>query len=124
MATAQLFVRALQNRSQEVPNLISSHLGDRVVTAWTGSSAAAPVQNDEKEQRNLIAALPLGGRIKLDPWSDELQMIRSEPVASITEREKMPFEITPFLPYLTRQEESKSIRSQTVGAISQAPRGQ
>jgi hypothetical protein len=51
-------------------------------------------------------------------------MIRSEPVSSITEREKMPFEITPFLPYLTRQEESKSIRSQTVGAISQAPRGQ
>jgi hypothetical protein len=124
MATAQLFVRALQNRSQEVPNLISSHLGDRVVTGWTGSSAAARVQNDEKEQRNVIAALPLGGRIKLDPWSDELQMIRSEPVASITEREKMPFEITPFLPYLTRQEESKSIRSQTMGAISQAPRGQ
>ena len=124
LATAQLFIRALQSRFQEIPNLISPHLGDRVVTGWTLGSAAAAVQNDAKQQRNFIAALPLGGRIKLDPWSDELQMIRSQPVGSITEREKMPFEVTPFLPYLTRQGEIGPVRSQTAGAISQAPREQ
>ena len=94
------------------------------MTGWTLGSAAAAVQNDAKEQRNFIAALPLGGRIKLDPWSDELQMIRSQPVGSIKEREKMPFEVTPFLPYLTRQGEIGPVRSQTAGAISQAPREQ
>jgi hypothetical protein len=29
-------------------------------------------------------------------------LIKSKPVGSIAEREKMPFEITPFMPYLTR----------------------
>jgi len=123
LATAQMFIRALQSRSQEIPNLISSRLGDRVLTDWTVSSGTAPVQTpDAKAQRTLIVALPLGGRIKLDPWSDELQMMRTQPVGSVVEREKMPFEVTPFLPYLTRQGEIRPIRSQTAGAISQAPR--
>src|SRR4029077_2385279 len=35
LATAQMFLRALQSRSQEIPNLISPRLGDRVLTDWT-----------------------------------------------------------------------------------------
>jgi hypothetical protein len=123
LATAQLFVRALQNRSQEIPNLISPHLGDRVLTDWTISSSTASLQTpDGKAERTLIVALPLGGRVKLDPWSDELQMIKTQPVVSVEEREKMPFEVTPFLPYLTRQGEIRPARSQTAGAIAPAPR--
>ena len=75
-------------------------------------------------QHPLIVALPIGGRIKVDPWSDALQMIKSQPVGSVAEREKMPFEITPLLPYLTREGETGSIRSQTAGALSQAPQEQ
>src|SRR5712671_968236 len=37
--TAQLFLQALQSRSKEIPNLISPHLGDRVPTTWTITSA-------------------------------------------------------------------------------------
>src|SRR6201998_3606990 len=104
LRTAQLFIRALQSRSEEIPNLISPHLGDRVLTDWTASFSSAPVQiPDEKAApHTLIVALPLGGRIKLDPWSDELQMIKTEPVGSVAENEKTPFEVTPLLPYLTR----------------------
>jgi hypothetical protein len=29
-------------------------------------------------------------------------MIQSKPVGTVAEREKMPFEVTPFMPYLTR----------------------
>ena len=50
----------------------------------------------------MIAALPLGGRIKMDPWSDDLEMLKSKPVGAVAEREKMPFEVTPFILYLTR----------------------
>jgi hypothetical protein len=50
----------------------------------------------------MIAALPLGGRVKLDPWNDKLDLIKSKPVGTVAEREKMPFEVTPFMPYLTR----------------------
>jgi hypothetical protein len=50
----------------------------------------------------MIAALPIGGRVKLDVWSDRLDLIKSKPVGTVAEREKMPFEVTPFMPYLTR----------------------
>ena len=50
----------------------------------------------------MIAALPLGGRVKLDPWNDKLELIKSKPVGTVAEREKMPFEVTPFMPYLMR----------------------
>jgi hypothetical protein len=46
--------------------------------------------------------LPIGGRVKLDPWNDTLTLIKSKPVGTMAEREKMPFEVTPFMPYLTR----------------------
>ena len=38
----------------------------------------------------------------MDPWNDKLEMIKSKPVGTVAEREKMPFEVTPFMPYLTR----------------------
>ena len=40
--------------------------------------------------------------MKLDPWSDRLELIKSKPIGVVAEREKMPFEVTPFMPYLTR----------------------
>ena len=44
----------------------------------------------------------LGGRVKVDPWSDQLELIKTKPVAITTAAEKMPFEVTPFFPFLTR----------------------
>jgi hypothetical protein len=29
-------------------------------------------------------------------------MIKNKPMGAVAEREKMPFEVTPFMPYLTR----------------------
>jgi Peptidase family M48 len=109
LGTAELFLQALQNRAKEIPNLISPHLGDRVPTDWAVASAtpaAQPVSasaDAQKKPGNAIAALPLGGRIKLNPWTDQLEMIKSKPVGAIAEREKMPFEVTPFVLYLTRE---------------------
>lgn len=115
--TAQLFLQALQTRSREIPNLISPHLGDRVPTNWAIASAM-PVKQPSvtKPPANLIVALPLGGRIKVEPWSDQLQLIKSKPVGAVAENEKMPFEITPVVLYLTRQGENAS--TQAPGAVS------
>jgi hypothetical protein len=57
---------------------------------------------DKKPNPQLVAALPIGGRVKLDPWVDRLDLLKSKPVGAVAEREKMPFEVTPFMPYLTR----------------------
>ncbi len=115
--TAQLFLQALKNRAKEIPNLISPHLGDRVSTNWTivaavfsgQSPAAEPASDAEKKPAaNGIAALPIGGRIKVDPWNDQLRMLKSKPVGTLAESEKMPFEVTPFVLYLMRQGEHTS----------------
>ncbi len=58
--------------------------------------------SDQKQDPKMITALPIGGRVKLDPWNDKLDLIKSKPIGTVAEREKMPFEVTPFMPYLTR----------------------
>jgi hypothetical protein len=102
--TARLFLQALKERSKAIPNLISPHLGNRVQASWTVLSAVFSAQTSvEKPAANVIAALPLGGRIKIEPWNDHLQMLKSTPVGTVAESEKMQFEVTPFVLYLTRQ---------------------
>ena len=98
MSNAALFLQALQTRQKQIPNLISAHLGNRVPEVPSVTAVAV----DPKQNQQKIAALPIGGRVKMDPWSDKLEMIKSKPVGIIAEREKMPFEVTPFMPYLTR----------------------
>ena len=56
----------------------------------------------EEGKLDQIAALPLGGRIKLDPWQDHVEMVKAAPVSITSVRDKMPFEVTPFFPRLTR----------------------
>jgi len=114
--TEQLFFQALKNRSKEIPNLISPHLGDRVPTSWTIGSGAISEKPGEKPATSFIAALPLGGRIKVDPWNDQLQMLKSKPVGVVAESEKMPFQVTPVIFYLTRQGNNSSPEAQGAAA--------
>ena len=99
LGNAGLFLQALDARQKEIPNLISGHLGNRVPQI-SDLKSTAPLDPKQNPQR--IAALPLGGRVKIDPWNDQLSLIKSKPVGTVAEREKMPFEVTPFMPYLTR----------------------
>ena len=62
--------------------------------------ASAPAL--EQKKLDQIAALPLGGRIRVDPWSDQVELSKAKQVALTSSREKMEFEITPFFPHLTR----------------------
>jgi hypothetical protein len=99
LSNAGLFLQALDSRQKEIPNLISAHLGNRVPSMGELKSATP---TDTKKNPQMIAALPIGGRVKLDPWTDKLEMIKSKPVGTVAEREKMPFEVTPFFPRLAR----------------------
>jgi hypothetical protein len=104
MATPGLFLKAVQARSPQLKNLIRPHLGDsllngdaiRMSPLMTASPAFDPKKTDQ------IAALPLGGRVKVDPWSNRLELIKTKPVALNSPAEKMPFEVTPFFPFLMR----------------------
>jgi len=102
-ATAQLFLDAVKSKSKDFPNLASPQLGDRVPATWTISAALPATQPSHSQPgTNAIAALPLGGRIKVDPWSDELRIAKPTSETAMSESEKMPFQIAPFVLYLTR----------------------
>jgi hypothetical protein len=50
-----------------------------------------------------VAALPLGSRVRMNPWNDELHLMKTHNVAMMSAKEKLPFEITPFMLHLTRE---------------------
>lgn len=106
LGNAALFLQALESRSKQIPNLVSPHLGNRVPVNSVLQNASVEIpssQTPEGKKVNQIVALPLGGRVKLNPWSSQIEMMKSKPGGMLAEREKMPFEVTPFMLYLTRQ---------------------
>lgn len=104
LASAGLFLKALQLRAPELKCLIRPHLGDSLAKGKTMRMATLLNSAPELEMRrpDQIAALPLGGRVKLDPWSNRIELAKTKPVVPISAREKMSFEVTPFFPFLTR----------------------
>ena len=104
--TPGLFLREVAARGPALSALLTPHLGtgftdrqgtvDRMVALMNSAPALDPNQLDQ------IAALPLGGRVKLNPWDNHAELIKTTPVAITSARGKMPLEVTPFFPRLTR----------------------
>src|SRR5271170_7402973 len=99
LASAGLFLKQLDADSKTLPVLINPHLGNRIYLA---DQLIGSAPNLEPSKIDQIAALPIGARLKLDPWSDHVELIKAKPLPLLSAREKMPFEITPFMPFLTR----------------------
>jgi len=99
---AGLFFATLNQQSKNLPELIQANLGNGVIVQQELVAAAPPLEPEKKDQ---ITALPLGSRVKVDPWNSKVELVRGKPVALISAKEKMPFEITPFMLYLTRYRE-------------------
>ena len=100
-----LFLRELQLRAPQLGALLTTHLGNPLaegatVTRLSGLSAQGPALDNAKLDQ--IPALPLGGRVKINPWNDKAEMIKTAPVVITSARDKMPFEVTPFFPRLAR----------------------
>ena len=105
LETAGLFIKALQARSPSLAALLQAHLGNNItdngtVTRMAALATSAPALDWNKLDQ--IAALPLGGRVKLNPWDDKVEIVKAQPVAITSARDKMPFEVTPFYPRLSR----------------------
>src|ERR1700731_2447938 len=99
LGSAGLFLKQLDAQSKNLPALINPRLGNRPVLEGQLISTAPELKADKLDQ---IAALPIGARIKLDPWSDHVELVKAKPIALLSAREKMPFEVSPFMPFLTR----------------------
>ena len=103
--TPGLFLRELAARGSALSALLTPHLGDGfthkgAVDRMVGLMNSAPALDPNKLGQ--IAALPLGGRVKLNSWDDRAELTKTTPVAVTSARGKMPLEVTPFFPRLTR----------------------
>lgn len=121
LASAGLFLKQFEHDSRNLRALVSPHLGDRVYVASQLTSIAPALQPGNVNQ---IAALPLGARIKLNPWTDQAELTRTTTSSLVSAEEKMPFEVTPFAPYLKRytaensSEPSPTVAHEEVGYLS------
>ena len=100
-----LFLKALQTRAPQLNALLTTHLGNPLaengtVNRLTALATKGPALDNNKLDQ--VAALPLGGRVKINPWDDKAEMVKTASVAITSARDKMPFEVTPFYPRLAR----------------------
>lgn len=121
--SAGLFIKVLQVRAPQLTSLLQAHLGNSIaengtVTRMALLANSAPALDWNKLDQ--IAALPLGGRVKLNAWDDKVEIVKAQPVAITSARDKMPFEVTPFFPRLTRLGSTNNAGSATSAANGSA----
>jgi hypothetical protein len=103
LADAGLFLRTLADRAKQLPRLIQPHIGDYMAANGQMTrlgdlmKQAPPLMPDNLEQ---IAALQLGARLVVDPWSGKLALDRSPAVPLTSIREKVPLAVTPLMPVI------------------------
>ena len=119
LETAGLFIKALQQRAPQLSALLQAHLGNNItdngtVTRMAALATSSPALDWNKLDQ--IAALPLGGRVKLNPWDDKVEIVKAQPVAITSARDKMPFEVTPFYPRLSRYSNANAPAATTAAA--------
>ena len=105
LMNAGLFLKALESHAPRLPQLIRSNFGNAVASeermARLEVLAGAAPELDE-ESLGQIAALPLGSRVRLDPWSNQVSLRTVKPAEIRTADDKLPFKVTPFLINLKR----------------------
>jgi len=121
-----LFLKALQNRAPQLNALLTTHLGNPLAEGATVNRLATlatkgpALDNNKLDQ---VAALPLGGRVKINPWDDKAEMVKTAPVAITSARDKMPFEVTPFYPRLARYGSQIAPSATPATSAANAPTG-
>ena len=117
LASAGLFLEALEARSTQLPNLLHGRFSNNFGSSHlVGMQALAQLPRHlQMDQLDQISALPLGSRIRVDPWSDRIEMLKIQTVRPESSSEKMPFEVSPFFPHLKRLDKHETAQ----GAMQQ-----
>ena len=120
LADAGLFLRALSEHAKQLPRLIQPHIGDYMAANAQMTrladlmKQAPPLMKDNLEQ---IAALQLGARLVVDPWSGRVALDRSPAVPLVSVREKVPFAVTPLMPVIRNAHPLVGAPVRTVGEL-------
>ena len=123
--TATLYMKQLSERAPQLSALLTAHLGNNFTDAkgqiirLSALLQTGPALDPTKLDQ--IAALPLGGRVKMNAWDDHVELTKGAPVAITSVRDKMPFEVTPFFPRLARYAAAPAVDASTAAANTAAP---
>jgi hypothetical protein len=100
------FLREVAARGPALSALLTPHLGTGFADRKGTMNRMVVLMNSvpalDLNRLDQIAALPLGGRVKLNAWDDRVELIKNTPMAITSARYKMPLEVTPFFPWLSR----------------------
>lgn len=110
LAEAGLYLKALSRYGRRVPSLVRANLGESLVadnriSYMNALAEKAPALELDNPQQ--IVALPLGSRVKLDPWAGQLKFVKASPPHIYSAKDKLALEVTPFSPYLVRLDPAK-----------------
>ncbi|HVB85668.1 MAG TPA: hypothetical protein VNK23_03265 [Candidatus Dormibacteraeota bacterium] len=105
LAGAALFFKQLSQQQKFLPALINPRIGNGVYLDPAFLNSGPQLKPLSVDQ---ISALPLGARIKMNPWTDQVEMLNAKAVPLYSAREKMPFQITPFYPFVSRYQTADS----------------
>ena len=102
-----LFLRMLASSRIKLPNLMLPLLGNGM--SDTGKYLRLSVLMHESPDlkpgdKDQIAALPLGSRIIVDPWSDQVRIFNPVSPQRLTAHDKMALQITPMMLHLVRKD--------------------
>jgi hypothetical protein len=115
-----LFLKELTERAPTLSALLTAHLGNSFTNdkgqliRLSALATTGPALDASKLDQ--IAALPMGGRVKLNAWTDRVELTKSAPVAITSARDKMPFEVTPFFPRLSRLNSDANVGNTTAAS--------
>ncbi|MHB8607983.1 MAG: M48 family metalloprotease [Candidatus Acidiferrales bacterium] len=99
LANVGLFLSQLQSQKPALKQLIKARLGNQVYFTSQLLQSAPALDPASLQQ---MGALPMGSRIKINPWNDDISLMKTQQIAPNSPREKIPFEVTPIDLYLTR----------------------
>jgi len=103
LGQAGLFLRAATEAAPHVPHMFGAHMGngltqDNKLMRMSALTSSAP----ELKARSVdqISALPLGSRLQVNAWDGSVAFTDRKAVALVDAGEKLPFRVTPLIPYL------------------------
>ncbi|HLY61955.1 MAG TPA: M48 family metalloprotease [Terriglobia bacterium] len=119
LGQAGLFLRAAAAAAPNVPRLFGAHLGNGLtaggalvrMASLTNSGPQLSTQNLDQ-----IAALPMGSRVQVNAWDGTVAFTTRKAVPLADVSEKLPFRVTPIIPYLREYDETLKNEMSSAGA--------
>lgn len=96
------FMEELRSRSPHIHQLLQASIGDGLYETLGAGYLHSSVSVTKDIAK--VRALPLGSRIRVDPWTGETTFVQAIGTELLSKSRNMPFEISPLVPCLRQMQ--------------------